>query len=72
MLKRILAILTLSFSALVSLPALLLVSTLSAHAASPNVVISQIYGGGGNTFAPYTNDFAGLFSMRQQQARVGL
>ena len=31
-------------------------------AASPNVVISQVYGGGGNTGAQYTNDFIELFN----------
>src|SRR5512143_3122221 len=33
-----------------------------AHAVSANVVISQVYGGGGNTGAPYTNDFVELFN----------
>jgi predicted extracellular nuclease len=33
-----------------------------AGAASPNVVISQIYGGGGNSGAQYTNDFIELFN----------
>ena len=33
-----------------------------AWATSPNVVISQVYGGGGNTGAPYTNDFIELFN----------
>ena len=33
-----------------------------AAAASPNVVISQIYGGGGNSGAQYTNDFIELFN----------
>ncbi len=31
-------------------------------AAAGNVVISQVYGGGGNTGAPYTNDFVELFN----------
>jgi hypothetical protein len=30
--------------------------------ASTNIVISQIYGGGGNSGAPYTNDFVELFN----------
>src|SRR5204863_7056418 len=34
----------------------------SAHAASANIVISQIYGGGGNTGAMYRNDFIELFN----------
>jgi uncharacterized protein len=33
-----------------------------ADAASPNVVISQVYGGGGNSGATYTNDFVELFN----------
>jgi len=33
-----------------------------AEAASPDVVISQVYGGGGNTGAPYTNDYVELFN----------
>ncbi|KXK14178.1 MAG: endonuclease/exonuclease/phosphatase [Chloroflexi bacterium OLB14] len=30
---------------------------------STNVVISQVYGGGGNSGAPYTNDFVELFNL---------
>ena len=33
-----------------------------AGAASPNVVISQVYGGGGNAGAQYANDFIELFN----------
>jgi predicted extracellular nuclease len=33
-----------------------------ASAASPDVVISQVYGGGGNSGATYTNDFVELFN----------
>jgi predicted extracellular nuclease len=33
-----------------------------AAATSANVVISQVYGGGGNTGAPYKNDFVELFN----------
>ncbi len=35
---------------------------LSAQAVSEGVVISQVYGGGGNTGAPYTHDFVELFN----------
>jgi predicted extracellular nuclease len=35
---------------------------LFVQAASPDVVISQVYGGGGNTDATYTNDFIELFN----------
>ena len=34
----------------------------SAQAISPDIVISQVYGGGGNTGAPYRNDFIELFN----------
>ncbi len=33
-----------------------------AHAVSPNVVISQVYGGGGNSGSIYKNDFIELFN----------
>jgi predicted extracellular nuclease len=42
-------------AALVALPT-------SASAASPDVVISQVYGGGGNTGATFTNDYIQLFN----------
>ena len=32
------------------------------QALSPDIVISQVYGGGGNTGAPYKNDFVELFN----------
>jgi uncharacterized protein len=35
----------------------------SAQAVSPNIVISQIYGGGGNAGATYTHDFIELFNL---------
>jgi hypothetical protein len=33
-----------------------------AHAASPDIAISQVYGGGGNSGAVYSNDFVELFN----------
>ncbi len=33
-----------------------------AGAASPNLVISQVYGGGGNAGAPYSNDYIEIFN----------
>src|SRR5688500_6434315 len=33
-----------------------------ASAVSPDLVISQVYGGGGNAGAPYTNDFIEIFN----------
>jgi uncharacterized protein len=47
-------------STAVALFALLLCGNLLA--VSPNVVISQVYGGGGNSGAPYTHDFVELFN----------
>jgi hypothetical protein len=52
---------------LLSLPKILtsmiaVLSTQCAMALSPDVVISQVYGGGGNTDAPYRNDFVELFN----------
>ena len=38
------------------------VQPFTAQAASPNIVISQIYGGGGNASAPLRNDFVELFN----------
>ena len=37
-------------------------SPLPVGAVSPDLVISQVYGGGGNTGAPYTNDFIEIFN----------
>ena len=34
----------------------------SANVTASALVISQVYGGGGNSQAPYTNDFVELFS----------
>ena len=54
------------WKALTSLPllaVLLAVVTMqSAQAISSDIVISQVYGGGGNSGAPYRNDFVELFN----------
>ncbi|MFF4352738.1 lamin tail domain-containing protein [Streptomyces sp. NPDC001530] len=34
----------------------------AAYAVSPDIVISQVYGGGGNSGAPYTHDFIELYN----------
>lgn len=50
---------------LIALSSLLIaggVITPPAQAVSPDVVISQVYGGGGLTGAPYTHDFVELFN----------
>jgi uncharacterized protein len=44
------------------LSVLLLTIVTGALAVSPNVVISQVYGGGGNTGATYKNDFIELYN----------
>jgi hypothetical protein len=48
------------------LPSLVLAAALltasAAHASSPDIVVSQLYAGGGNTGASFTNDFVELFN----------
>ncbi len=41
---------------------LVLLATVPAYAVSSNVVISQVYGGGGNSGSTYKNDFIELFN----------
>jgi hypothetical protein len=41
---------------------LALLSVPAGGASSPNVLVSQVYGGGGNASASYTNDFVELFN----------
>jgi uncharacterized protein len=43
-------------------PAIVLLCGLVAAPAHAQVVISQVYGGGGNSGAPYTNDYVELFN----------
>lgn len=43
-------------------PAFVLLCSLFAVPAQAQVVISQVYGGGGNSGAPYTNDYVELFN----------
>ena len=42
----------------------------SAHAVSTSVVISQVYGGGGNSGATHTHDFVELFNRGTSTASV--
>jgi len=58
-LRRVLARITVAALALTT-PVVLAAPI--ASAASPNLVISQVYGGGGNNQAPYTHDFVELFN----------
>ena len=39
-----------------------LVPQVSANAGGTGLVISQVYGGGGNTGAPYSHDFIEIFN----------
>lgn len=41
-----------------------------AAAVSPNLVISQVYGGGGNSGAPYTHDFIEIFNRGSSPASL--
>ena len=43
----------------------------AAHAASPDLVISQAYGGGGNSGAPLRNDFIEVFNRGADPVDVG-
>lgn len=55
------------------LPALfvaLLATTPITQAVSPNLVISQVYGGGGNSGAPYLNDFIEIFNRGSMSINV--
>src|SRR5437899_2370716 len=45
-------------------------STASTPLVSPNIVISQIYGGGGASGAQYTNDFVELFNRGNSPAII--
>jgi uncharacterized protein len=59
------------FSAITILALMLMVLPMqSALAISPNIVISQIYGGGGNTGATYTHDFIELFNRGSSPASL--
>lgn len=55
-------LLSLAIAALLVLPQLVLVTVFGQTTVSTGVVISQVYGGGGNAGAPYTNDFIELFN----------
>lgn len=50
------------FKRLVFFPLLAIAACLPAAAASNALVISQVYGGGGNSGAPYKNDFIEIFN----------
>jgi predicted extracellular nuclease len=51
--------------------ALVLATAHAPHAApSPNIVISQVYAGGGNTGAPFQNDFVELFNRGSEPVSI--
>ncbi len=50
------------FRLLLPLLALLLVAAPAAHGSASGVVLSQVFAGGGNSGAPFTNDFVELFN----------
>jgi hypothetical protein len=47
---------------LIVLLAAVLLAAPAAHGASPDLVVSQVYAGGGNTGATFTNDYVELFN----------
>jgi hypothetical protein len=51
-----------ALAAVLVVGAVLVLPAASAGAVSPDIVISQVYGGGGNAGAPFTNDFVELFN----------
>lgn len=50
------------FSALLTLTFFAALAVTQVQAASSGLVISQLYGGGGNSNAPFTNDFIEIFN----------
>ena len=54
---------SLSLALALILSALLVAVPPPAQAVSPNIVISQVYGGGGNSGATYKNDFVELYNL---------
>ena len=50
------------FRALVLCLVTLIAASTTPRAISPDVVVSQVYGGGGNSGAPFTNDFIELYN----------
>ena len=61
--RALIAPLALPFLFAFLLTAFVASTPLAAHAASTTVVISQVYGGGGNSGATYKNDFIELYNL---------
>src|SRR5882724_12558564 len=58
-------------SAAVGAVACLLLAAPAFATPSANLVISQVYGGGGNTLAPLTNDFVEIFNRGTTAVSLG-
>ncbi len=56
---------------LAMLLAVALLAAPAAYSASPDIVVSQVYAGGGNTDATFTNDFVELFNRGATAVDVG-
>ena len=63
-------ILRLALGAFVATGMTLALPPLAAHAASPDLVISQVYGGGGNAGATYKNDFIEILNRGSSPVNV--
>jgi hypothetical protein len=61
----------LSLVPLTILMAVLLLGAPAAHGASPDIVVSQVYAGGGNAGATFTHDFVELFNRGASAVDVG-
>ena len=64
--RRIMAVLVFAFLAAVGA-----LAVPSARGASPDLVVSQVFAGGGNSGAPFTNDFVELFNRGSTAVDVG-
>nr|MDQ3805471.1 ExeM/NucH family extracellular endonuclease [Acidobacteriota bacterium] len=60
--RQLLGLLLVFSLTLLALPQFAAFIPTASAAPSPNIVISQVYGGGGNTGAPFTHDFVELFN----------
>jgi len=59
-----------ALAALVTVAAIALTQTGGpAYAVSADITISQVYGGGGNTGAPWANDFVELYNRAPRRSR---
>jgi len=68
--SRQLLILLPAFCFAVVAPRLQVLTSKAGGAISPDIVISQVYGGGGNSGARFTNDFIELFNRSQSPVNI--